>query len=79
MDKLGEQADAGVTGLSKLYYRREAGRFLVARSVTGGAVPYIFVIGHTHAPSLDVNYVHLNDGTDFRGPGNQSFGNDEGI
>lgn len=78
-DKLGEQADASVTGISQLYYRREAGRFFVARSVLGGSLPHIFIIGHTHAPMMQVNYVHLNDASDLRGPGNQSWGDDEGI
>ena len=75
----GEFMDPAVTPLSQIYYRREAGRFLVGRRATGGAIPHIFVIGHTHAPILELNYVQLNDATDFRGPGNGLWQDENGI
>ena len=55
-------------------YRHEFGRYHVARYVTGKPMVHIFVIGHTHAAKHMLQYVHLNDATDIRGPGSMAEG-----
>lgn len=65
----GEFMDPAVVPLSQVTYKNEAGRFLVGRAVMRKQLPHIFVIGHTHGPIMHLNYVHLNDASDIKGPG----------
>jgi hypothetical protein len=71
-DSSGEWLDDHTVAGSQIYYKNEAGRFLVGRYVTGQRLPHIFVIGHTHSARMDLNFVYLNSATDVKGPGRMS-------
>ena len=73
-DAGGKWADSAIVPLSQAAYRHEFGRYHVARYVTGKPMVHIFVIGHTHAAKHMLQYVHLNDATDIRGPGSMAEG-----